>query len=89
VSESQPIQAALAAFSVSAAPAPRDLDEAKGNSLPDSRRYGVALDAILDEVLVGHRQLAIVVATVVRQLDLDPGNYPMRRQAELPVGRAL
>jgi hypothetical protein len=64
--ERQPIQAGLAAFCIAAAATLGDLDEAEGHGFPDCRRDRVAMDAVLDEILVGHRQLAVVVAAVVR-----------------------
>src|SRR5262245_52673784 len=49
----------------------------------------MAMNAILVEILVGHRQLAVIIAAVMRQLDLNPRNYPVRRLAEFPIGWAF
>jgi hypothetical protein len=87
--ESQSIVARLAALGVTAAPALRHLNESQSDRFPDSRGNRVAMDPVFDEILVGHRKLAIVVAAVVRQLDFDAGNDPMCRLAELSVRRAF
>src|SRR5215831_31363 len=46
-------------------------EEAKHLALADSGRYCVAMDAVLDELLVGDRQFAVVLAAVALEFDLD------------------
>jgi hypothetical protein len=44
-------------------------EEAKRLALADGGRYCVAIDAVLDELLVGDRQFTVVLAAVALELD--------------------
>jgi hypothetical protein len=57
---------------VASATALRDLDEAQRRQLAQGGSDGLAMDAIALDVVIGERQLAVVVAAVMRQLDLKP-----------------
>jgi hypothetical protein len=49
----------------------RDFRKAKRRYLPNSRRNRVAMDAVALEVVIGNRQPAVIIATVIGALDLD------------------
>ena len=49
----------------------RDFRKAKRRYLPNSRRNRVAMNAVALEVVIGHRQPAVIIATVIGALDLD------------------
>jgi hypothetical protein len=66
-------------LSIAAATTLCHADEAQCLSLANRRRHGMIVDAIVDEVLFGHRQLAVIVAAMMRQFDLDPGDDAMGR----------
>jgi hypothetical protein len=42
----------------------------------------MTVDSVLDEMIEGDRQLSIVVAAVVRQLDFDAGESTMSTEAQ-------
>jgi hypothetical protein len=48
-----------------------DFRKAKRHYLPKSRRNRVAMDAVTYEVVIGNRQPAVIIATVIGALDLD------------------
>ena len=56
---------------ISAAAAHGDADEPQRFGYPDRRSDGVVTYAVIDEVQFRNRQLAVVVAAVVGQLDLN------------------
>jgi hypothetical protein len=69
----------LSMFGIAPAAAFRDFDEAECLRLPDRRRNQTRRDAVFHEIQLGHRQAAIVIASMATQLDLDPGNDTMGR----------
>jgi hypothetical protein len=60
----------LAMFGI-AASAVLDADKAESLAFADCRRYPVVVDAVLDEVLLGDRQAAVLFPAVVKMLDFD------------------
>jgi hypothetical protein len=46
----------------------------------------VTVDPVLDEVIEGDGQLSVVIAAVVRQLDLDAGQSTMSTEAQCAIG---
>jgi hypothetical protein len=48
-----------------------DFRKAKRHCLPNSRPNRVAMDAVTFEVVIGDRQPAVIIATVIGVLDLD------------------
>jgi hypothetical protein len=60
------------------APAPAlHADKAKRFRLTDGRRDGVVMNAIVHEVLLRNREVAVRAATVAGVLDLNPGYNAM------------
>jgi hypothetical protein len=55
-----------------------DFYEAKRHHLPYARSYRMPVDAETVEVIKRHRQLSVLGAAVVAQLDLNPIQYPTR-----------
>ena len=64
MAECQPKLVGLAKFSIPTAASLSDFDKAQRDRFPDPRRYRVAVNAVGDEVLISHRQLAIIVAAM-------------------------
>jgi hypothetical protein len=50
----------------------RDLDETEGNQFPDCGRNCVPVNAVLFEMIVSARQLAIIGSTMMGKLDFEP-----------------
>jgi hypothetical protein len=74
----------------SARPAPlRHLQKPERLKLSDCRAYGVAMNAVFHEMLVSHRQLAVVVSAVMRKLNHNPIKNTPRGQAQHAVGWAF
>jgi hypothetical protein len=48
-----------------------DFRKAKRHCLPNSRPNRVTMDAVTLEVVIGDRQPAVIIATVIGVLDLD------------------
>ena len=83
----EPVQVRLSELGVAAAAASRDLDEPQRYELADSWRDHAFVHAEFLEVLIGARKLAVVLAAVVRVLDLEPGKNQVRSAAQNAVGR--
>ena len=56
------------------------LDKPKCLKLADCRCNRLAINSVIHEMLVGHRQLAVVVAAVVRQLNRNSVEHAPRGQ---------
>jgi hypothetical protein len=56
-----------------------DLDESERFEFAYCRRDGGAVDAILHELVERDGQLAVVIAAVVYELDLNTRHNPVRR----------
>jgi hypothetical protein len=56
-----------------------DLNEPERGRLAYGRSDRVAMDAVLLEILVSDRKLAVVAASVVREFNFDPRKNPMGR----------
>ena len=54
-----------------ATPSPLYTDETKSLSLSDGWRHAIVVHAIFDKILLGHRELPVVIATMSRQLDFN------------------
>ena len=57
---------------IAGAPRFGDLDELERNRLADGWRYATPVDAVMLEVVVGDGQSAVIMATMLGELDLDP-----------------
>ena len=68
-----------------AATASLHADETKGFGFTDGWGYAVVMYAIIDKVLLGDWQVAVVIAAVVGELDLDPRDDPVRGHAQHAV----
>jgi hypothetical protein len=55
------------------------LDEAQSLRLPNGGGHEARRDAIINEVLLGNGQSAIIVAAMMRKLDFQPIDNPARR----------
>lgn len=64
-------------FGIASPPLLDNLDKAQGDALLNCRDDGVALHPIPDEVRVSDDQLAVVLAAMVSQFDLEPRKQPM------------
>ena len=73
----EPVQARRTKLTVARLAAFGHFEEAEYLAFADAWRDGILVDAVLDKMLVGDRQLAVVVAAVLRQLDLDAGEDAM------------
>jgi hypothetical protein len=73
VTVGQPELMGTAEFCIAGAARLGDLKQSERNAFPDCRRYCVSVDAVALEVIIGHRQFAVLSATVVRHLDFDSG----------------
>jgi len=71
-------QFGLSVFGVAATTRLGDTDEAQCLGLADCWCHGIVVDAIGDEILLGHWQAAIVVAAVVCKLDFDARDDAVR-----------
>ena len=76
------ILARLPELSVASAAKFSDLKKAERAALSDGWGDGVAVHAVLHEVLEGDWQLAVVETAVVGHLDLDAGENAMARPRE-------
>src|SRR5262249_52163993 len=65
----QPIHARPAIFAV-AGPAAYDFEKTERLAFADARPDGVAMNAVLDELLIGDRELAVVLAAVLGSISM-------------------
>jgi hypothetical protein len=85
VSEREEELIGLAILSIAATATLHDTDETKCSGFSDSWRNGVVVDSVCLEILKSYRQPAVVVAAVMRKLDLDPvDNASSRKRKGAP-----
>jgi hypothetical protein len=60
-------------------------DEPKRAKFADRWCDGVPVNAVADEIVERHRQLAVVLSAMMRNFYLDAGEHPMCRQGEHTV----
>jgi hypothetical protein len=82
--ERQEEKIGLAVVGISSASALCNPDEAERLCFADSRRHGIVVNAVVDEVLFGNRQATVVVAAMMGEFDLNARNDSMCRQAPSP-----
>src|SRR4029077_815338 len=63
-----------------------DAKEAEGFGLAYTRSDGCAMQAVLNELIESHRQIAIISTPVTPQLDLDARDDHVSRAREHPIG---
>jgi hypothetical protein len=87
----QPVERGLSKALVPRAATPSDLDEAQRDQLADCGRDRVTVEAELDEMLIGARELPVFlgIAAMTSQLDFKPSHCAVGRQAQGPVCRAF
>jgi hypothetical protein len=95
VSEREEELIGLAILSIAATATLHDTDETKCFGFSDSWRNGVVVDSVCLEILKSYRQPAVVVAAVMRKLDLDPVDNAssrkrkVRQELAAGIGRVL
>jgi hypothetical protein len=70
----------LPEFRISATAPFRHLDETQSLRFPNGGGHEARRDAIVDEILLGYGQSAIIVAAMMRKLDFQPIDNPARRE---------
>jgi hypothetical protein len=75
----QPKQVRCAKFGIAGAAALGNLNKPERHAFPNSGTNCVAVNAVLMKVLIRDRQVAIVLAAVVRELDLEAIKHAARR----------
>jgi hypothetical protein len=78
----EPEQIRSAMLGISRATASGDFEKPQSDYFPDCWGDGMAVYAVLDKLVEGHRQRAVARATVARMLHLDAVEDAMRGQAQ-------
>jgi hypothetical protein len=86
---SQPEQIRAPEIGIACAALFRDFHETERADLPDRGRDRMAMNAVLYKLIEGYWELAVIGAAMVRHLDLEPSQYPMRTEAQDLIGRRL
>jgi hypothetical protein len=79
VTERQKELIGLSMFGVASTAVFRDLDKPECFCFPDCRRYETCRYPVRYQILLGHRQAAVIIATVIGKLDFNSGNDTVRR----------
>ena len=62
-----------------------DLEKAQCNAFTDGRTDGVSMDAVLYEIIVGDRQLAVIVPTVMPEFYFDTRQNAVTGKTKYPI----
>jgi len=89
VAEGQAEQIRLPPFGIAGAAGFGDFDKAERDDFADGGGDGATVNVVADEVVIGDRQLAVIGAAVVGELDLDAvEDAPCGQAEDAPGGRA-
>src|SRR3984957_5789369 len=84
-------QSRLAVLRIPGAALLSDLDEAQRDQFADGGGDLIVVDAVLDEVIIRAGEVAVLLGltAVALELNLQPGEDTVRRQAQHPIRRAI